>query len=125
MSKHGYVRVSSSQESVNFQISTLKHAGVPASRIFIDNDLGNDQQRGGMQRLKKNIKEGDSIYLQKLDRLGRDDIEMIKLIEFFNKKAISLHFIKEDFSTKGDRGKMMLSLMRALSKFDRCADPMM
>jgi DNA invertase Pin-like site-specific DNA recombinase len=81
----GYARVSTSQQSLDIQIKTLKAAGVKASRIFTDKISGSHVKRDGLQLLRVKVEEGDVILVKKLDRFGRDTADMIKLIKEFDK----------------------------------------
>ena len=49
----GYARVSTSQQSLNVQIKTLKEAGVRADRIFSDKATGSNAEREGLKTLKR------------------------------------------------------------------------
>ena len=79
----GYARVSTSQQSLETQIKALKIAGVQSHRIFTDKASGKNIDRNGLELLKFKIEKGDIILITKLDRLGRDTVDMIQLIKEF------------------------------------------
>lgn len=68
----GYARVSTSQQSLDIQIDSLKEAGVQQNRIFTDIASGSHTSREGLKLLRLKVEDGDLILIKKLDRLGRD-----------------------------------------------------
>lgn len=75
----GYIRVSSKEQNEGRQIKALKDYcnELKDEHIFIDKQSGKDFERAGYQELKMKIREGDTILIKELDRLGRNK-EMIK-----------------------------------------------
>lgn len=55
----------------------------------------------GLNLLRVKIEEGDLVLVTRLDRLGSDTADMIKLIKEFDKAGIAIRFIKEGLSTEG------------------------
>ena len=85
----GYARVSSKDQNLDRQLDSLKKY-VPNERdIIVDKLSGKDINRPGLESLLFNIRQGDTLYIHSLDRLGRnkDDIKKI-LTDFKNKKII-------------------------------------
>lgn len=77
----GYARVSTSQQSLDIQIKTLRDAGVKTNRIFTDKASGSSVERDGLELLRMKVEDGDVVLVKKLDRLGRDTADMIQLIK--------------------------------------------
>ena len=115
----GYARVSTSQQSLNIQINTLKVAGVKASRIFTDKISGNHVQRDGLSLLRVKVEEGDVILVTKLDRLGRDTADMIQLIKEFDDLGVAVRFLDDGISTEGTMGKMVVTILSAVAQAER------
>lgn len=85
----GYARVSSKEQCLDRQIASLKQY-VPNERdIIIDKLSGKDTNRPGLENLLFNIRQGDTLYIHSLDRLGRNknDIKFL-LTELKNKRVI-------------------------------------
>ena len=78
----GYARVSTSKQSLDIQINELKKAGVLERRIFSDQSTGNNTDRTGLDLLRMKVEENDIILVTRLDRLGRNTIDMITLIDY-------------------------------------------
>jgi len=60
----GYARVSTSQQSLDIQINSLKEAGVKENRIFTDKASGSNMDRDGLHLLKVKVEESDVILVK-------------------------------------------------------------
>lgn len=72
MRKFFYVRVSSKDQSVERQIAVAKEIGIPEEYVFIEKASGKDFKRPEYQLMKRMFRNGDILYIQSLDRLGRN-----------------------------------------------------
>ena len=115
----GYARVSTSQQSLELQIKALKDAGVEDHRIFTDKKSGKNMDREGLDTLKIKVESGDKILVKKLDRLGRNTIDMIQIIEEFQNQGVSIQFLDDGISTEGDPGKMIVTILSAVAQAER------
>jgi DNA invertase Pin-like site-specific DNA recombinase len=115
----GYARVSTSQQSLDLQIRSLKNAGVKESRIFWDKATGANADRTGLALLMLKVEPGDSIFVTKLDRLGRDTADMIQLIKEFDQNGVSVRFLDDGISTEGAMGKMVVTILAAVAEAER------
>ena len=68
----GYARVSSKDQNLDRQLDALKAVGIDERDIFTDKASGKDFNREQYQALKTQLREGDTIYVTSLDRLGRN-----------------------------------------------------
>ncbi|ENN8378986.1 recombinase family protein, partial [Providencia rettgeri] len=82
----GYARVSTSHQKLNHQIKELKNAGVREDRIFTDLMTGATDEREGLQRLLARAEKDDVIICTKMDRLGRNTADMIRIVDTCYKK---------------------------------------
>ncbi|MQC12879.1 transposase [Morganella morganii] len=112
----GYARVSTSQQSLNIQIKSLKEAGVKANRIFTDKASGKSADRDGLDLLRLKVEDGDVILVKKLDRLGRDTADMIQLIKEFDSQGVAVRFIDDGIGTDGDMEKMVVTILSAVAQ---------
>lgn len=115
----GYARVSTSQQSLDLQIKSLKAEGVKPSRIFTDKGSGKNVNRDGLSLLRVKVEEGDIILVKKLDRLGRDTSDMTQLIKEFDKLGVSVRFLDDGISTEGTTGKMVVTILSAVAQSER------
>ncbi|WP_299874245.1 recombinase family protein [uncultured Cocleimonas sp.] len=119
MRQFGYARVSTSQQSLDIQIKRLKEEGIKASRIFSDKSTGSKLDRKGLDLLKVKVEEGDVVIVTKLDRLGRDTADMIKLIKEFDNMGVAIKFLSDGISTEGSMGKMVVTILSAVAQAER------
>ncbi|WP_444643984.1 recombinase family protein [Caproiciproducens sp. R1] len=64
------------------------------------------------------IKEGDTILIELLSRLGRSTKDLIELVELFEKKKVYLISLKESINTSTSTGKMLFTVISALAQFE-------
>lgn len=69
MSKVGYGRVSTQDQSLDVQIEKLKEAG--CSKIFTDIASGSNTQRKGYLALLDYLRSGDTLVITRIDRIAR------------------------------------------------------
>ncbi|MCL2098996.1 MAG: recombinase family protein [Oscillospiraceae bacterium] len=72
MKIYGYIRVSSVDQNEDRQLLALRELNIPNNHIFIDKQSGKDFVRPSYQRLLTRLREGDLLYIQSIDRLGRN-----------------------------------------------------
>lgn len=116
----GYARVSTSQQSLDLQIKALRETKVERNRIFTDKTSGSSNgNRQGLELLKLKVEKGDMLIVTKLDRLGRNTADMIKLIEEFDRLGVSIKFLDDGISTEGTMGKMVVTILSAVAEAER------
>ena len=115
----GYARVSTSQQSLDLQIKTLKEAGVLEGRLFTDKVSGAQKDRTGLNLLKVKVERGDVIVIKRLDRLGRDTADMVQLIKEFTHMGVTLRFLEDGISTEGPMGEMVVTILSAVAQAER------
>lgn len=69
--RYGYVRVSSRDQNIARQMSSISDYGIEKKYIFIDRESGNDFERKNYRRMLKKLKAEDEVYVKSIDRLGR------------------------------------------------------
>ena len=70
--EYGYIRVSTTDQYEDRQLDAMKALGIPGSQIFTDKLSGKDFNRPAYQALVKRLRAGDLLYIQSIDRLGRN-----------------------------------------------------
>ncbi|GCU28875.1 resolvase [Escherichia coli] len=84
----GYARVSTSHQKLTSQVTELNTAGVRDDRVFTDMMSGATDEREGLQRLLARAEKDDIILCTKMDRLGRNTADMIRIVDTCYKKGI-------------------------------------
>jgi DNA invertase Pin-like site-specific DNA recombinase len=127
----GYCRVSSAEQNETRQILKMKSLGIEDKHIFVDKQSGKDFNRLEYQLMKRFCESGDLIYIDSLDRLGRnyDDIiaEWKQITRIINADIVCLDnevlFDSRKFKSMGDIGKLMedqfLSLLSYVAEQER------
>ena len=68
----GYIRVSTKDQNIDRQLAKMLELGIQERDIFIDKMSGKNFDRPAYQALKIQLRKGDLIYIDALDRLGRN-----------------------------------------------------
>lgn len=74
----GYIRISSRDQNINRQLDALHEFGISDGRLFIDKQSGKDFERPAYKRLLKRLREGDTLVIKSIDRLGRNYAEILE-----------------------------------------------
>lgn len=129
--KIGYGRVSAKDQNPERQLIKFKDLGIEERFIFVDKQSGKDFNRPRYQAMRMMIREGDLLYLDALDRLGRDYDGIIsewkEITRIIGADIICLDnetlFDSRKFKTMGDFGKVMedqfLSLLAYVAEQER------
>ena len=121
MVKLGYARVSTNQQDLATQLHKLMAAGVKDHKdfLFTDKASGKNDKRDGLQLLLTKARQGDHIVITKLDRLGRNTADMIRIVEDLSERGISIQFLDDGISTEGSMGKMVVTILAAVAQAER------
>ena len=93
----GYVRVSTDDQNLNLQKDALIKYGVDERNIFSDKTSGSKDKRVGLDKAIEFLKDGDTLVVWKLDRLGRSLAHLIDVITNLKKRNVS--FVSITFQT--------------------------
>ena len=76
--EYGYIRMSSKEQNIDRQMSTLLKEGLDKKHIFIDKQSGKNFDRPSYKRLLKKLEKEDVLIIKSIDRLGRNYAEIIE-----------------------------------------------
>lgn len=76
--QYGYARVSSREQNEARQLAAMRNAGIRAEYIFADKQSGRDFDRPQYKKLLRRLRRGDTLFVQSIDRLGRNYREIIE-----------------------------------------------
>ncbi len=113
----GYARVSTQDQTLNLQRDALENIG--CSKIFSDTASGAATERKGLAEALEYVREGDSLVVWKLDRLGRSLKHLIDTISKLNNRKIGFKSITENIDTTTSGGKLIFHIFGALAEFER------
>ncbi len=115
--KYGYARVSSVGQNLDSQIKELNDYAV--DEIVTEKVSGASAKKVKQKELLEKLKEGDLVVVTRLDRLGRNTIQLLELVEDFKSRGVGLFVIKEGIDTRTTAGTLMITLLSALAELER------
>ena len=117
MATYGYARVSTAEQNLNRQLDMLNKYGI--DKIYSEKITGTRKDRPELQKMLENLSNGDTVVIESLSRLGRSTKNLIELMELFNNKGVNLVSLKESIDTTTPTGKLLFTLISAISQFER------
>ena len=117
--KYGYGRVSTQEQELSRQEDWFNNKGIESRYQFMEKMTGTKANRPQLDRLKDELREGDTLYIESLSRLGRSTKDLLALIEFFEDKKVTLISAKENLDTSSAMGKFMTQFVCILAEFER------
>ena len=128
---YGYIRVSTKDQNEQRQLHKMLERGVEARRIFVDKASGRNFDRPQYQLLRKILSQGDIVYIDALDRMGRNYDEVISEWKYITRELQADIIVLENetlfdsrkFREMGDMGRLMedqfLSLLSYVADQER------
>jgi len=113
----GYARVSTQEQNLDLQKDALRAAG--CKKIITDEASGSTADRPGLIKLKDTLREGDTLVVWRLDRLGRSLKHLTEFIYDLEVKGISFKSLHEAIDTTTSTGKLTFHIFGALAEFEK------
>ncbi len=113
----GYARVSTTDQTLNLQRDALEKIG--CQKIFTDIISGATMERKGLEEALSFAREGDTIIVWKLDRLGRSLKHLIETVTKLNNRKVGFKSLTENIDTTTSGGKLIFHIFGALAEFER------
>ncbi len=117
MSKIGYIRVSTEKQETARQQEIMNNYQV--NRIFSEKLSGANTDRPQLKAMLDYVREGDTLYIESISRLGRSTKDLLNIIDTLTTKGVTLISHKESIDTDTSTGKFMLTVFAALSQLER------
>lgn len=119
-----YVRVSTFEQETQNQVIEIEAAGfrVEPHRIVTETISGSRAiaQRSGFSRLMEKMEQGDVLIVTKLDRLGRDAIDVSSTVARLEKRGIRVHCLAlGGVDLTSSAGKLTMGVINAVAQFER------
>jgi len=76
--EYGYIRVSTREQNEQRQLVALLDYGLSLNRIYMDKKSGKDFKRPQYQKMLRKLKNGDTLIIKSIDRLGRNYNEILE-----------------------------------------------
>lgn len=115
----GYIRISTQDQTTSLQKDALLKYGIDERHIYEDTISGSSKSRPGLDKALKYLKEGDTLVVWKLDRLGRSLNHLISIITELKSKGISFVSLTECMDTTTASGELFFHIFGALAQFEK------
>ena len=117
MSRIGYARVSTADQTTDLQLDALRASG--CDRIFQDEISGATTSRPGLDEALSYMRPGDTFVVWKLDRLGRSLQHLLEVVNALHAREIGFQSLTESIDTTTNGGRLIFSIFGALAEFER------
>jgi DNA invertase Pin-like site-specific DNA recombinase len=115
--KIGYARVSTIDQTLDLQTDALKASG--CVQVYEEKASGKQKDRPELAHAIKALREGDTLVVWRLDRLGRSLPHLIETVAAVEALGASFESITEKIDTSCATGKLVFHLFSALAEFER------
>ena len=113
----GYARISTNDQNLNLQRDALKAAG--CTQICEDTASGANAARPGLDKALGMLREGDTLVVWKLDRLGRSLKHLIESVQTLDGRGVGFKSIQDSIDTTTPGGKLLFHILGSLAEFER------
>jgi len=113
----GYARVSTLDQHLDLQIDALSKAG--CSRLFEDKMSGSRAERPGLAKALEMLREGDTLVVWKLDRLGRSVKHLVDLVGQLHQQGVQFKSLTDAIDTGTPSGRFFFHVMASLAEMER------
>ena len=113
----GYARVSTQDQNLDLQSEALTKAG--CEKIFNDKISGSRAERPGLTKALEMLREGDTLVVWKLDRLGRSVKNLVDLVGELHQQGIQFKSLTDAIDTGTPSGRSFFHVMASLAEMER------
>ena len=115
----GYARVSTPDQSLDLQRDALLAAGCDPKHLYTDVASGAKADRPGLEAALGYLREGDTLVVWKLDRLGRSLTHLVETVHRLEVRGVGFKSLQEHIDTTTPGGKLIFHVFAALAEFER------
>ncbi len=115
--KVGYARVSSSGQSLDVQVETLKNSG--CEKIFQEKVSGTSTQgRDKLRECLDFVREGDEVVFTRVDRVARSVLDLQLIVKELTDKKVTITSTEQPISTKDATSKCFLDMLGVFAELE-------
>lgn len=119
MTRYGYARVSTREQSTDHQIDALAAAGVAPENMFIEKVSGKLASRPKLDTMLDRLAPGDQVVVTRLKRIGRSQQHLLDLVRGFGHKEVDFVVLEQGIDTATPGGRLVFHFLAALAEYDR------
>lgn len=124
MATFAYLRVSTKDQTTEQQLAQIQSAGhqIERDRVYVEQGVSGkvpSLQREQFSKLNERMDSGDSLIVTKLDRLGRDMLDVIATIRDLTERGISVVIFGLGTLDNTPQSKLTLAMLAAISEYER------
>jgi DNA invertase Pin-like site-specific DNA recombinase len=113
----GYARVSTIGQTLEQQTEALTAAG--AGKIFHDVMSGARDDRPGFAECMQYLREGDTLIVWRLDRLGRNMRAIINTFHELTQRGVTVRSLHDGVDTSTSTGRMVAGILMSIAEYER------
>lgn len=113
----GYARVSTVEQTLDLQKDALAAADVGC--MYQEKGSGRSADRPELAHCLKALREGDTLVVWRLDRLGRNLKDLVQIVTDLEARGVKFKSLTESIDTCGPAGKLVFHMFAALAQFER------
>jgi DNA invertase Pin-like site-specific DNA recombinase len=113
----GYARVSTDDQNLNLQRDALQKEG--CELILDDMVSGTKARRPGLEKALSHLREGDTLVVWRLDRLGRSLRHLIETVTELQERGVGFKSLTESIDTTTSGGRLVFNIFASLAEFER------
>lgn len=109
-------------QTTDLQHDALIAAGIDPERVYEDRASGKKDDRPELTACLKGLRDGDTLVVWKLDRLGRDLRHLVNIVHDLTQRGIGLKVLTGQgaaIDTTTASGKLVFGIFAALAEFER------
>lgn len=119
---YGYARVSTKGQakdgnSLEAQMDAIRNSG--AEKIFVDSFTGTKMERPEFSKLLKEIKDGDTLIVSKLDRFARSVGQASDLITELIDRGVTVNVLNLGILSNNSVSTLMRNVLLSFAQFER------
>jgi len=118
MASIGYARVSTDGQTLAAQDAALVAAG--CVKVYSEKISGARSDRPQLVKLLKQLGEGDTVVVTRLDRLARSTRDLLNILDAIAKAGATFKSLADAWAdTTTPHGRLMLTVLGGLAEFER------
>ena len=115
--KIGYARDTTRDQNLELQLDALTQAG--CELIYQEKVSGASAHRPELAQLLSRLRTGDTVYIYKLDRLGRSLRHLLTVVGDLQQLGVGLVSLTDAINTASAQGRLVFNLFASLAEFER------